>query len=140
MSRVSTGLLPSTLPHNAGPRPPWWLHGHSRTLITSCLIYFRSHIHCTYSNGSSNVSALPLMCPQPFVDNSTFTEDCMSMILYVPTTLHADSSVPTLMWYVKLSFFGDGDRYMFRQGSWRFFYGRIRHESWSRWICTGACH
>ncbi|KAG2362482.1 alpha beta-hydrolase [Suillus spraguei] len=49
-------------------------------------------------NGSTNVSALPLMCPQPFVDNSTFTEDCMSMIIYVPATLHAYSSVPALMW------------------------------------------
>ncbi|KAG2147259.1 Carboxylesterase [Suillus cothurnatus] len=52
----------------------------------------------TLPNGSTNVSSLPLMCPQPFVDNSTFTEDCLSMILYVPTTLHAHSSVPTLMW------------------------------------------
>ncbi|KAG1754325.1 Carboxylesterase [Suillus lakei] len=52
----------------------------------------------TLPNGSTNVTALPLMCPQPFVDDSTFTEDCMSMILYVPTTLHADGSVPTLVW------------------------------------------
>ncbi|KAG1756333.1 Carboxylesterase [Suillus paluster] len=49
-------------------------------------------------NGSTNVSALPLMCPQPYVDNSTFTEDCLSMILYVPTTSDEDSDVPTLMW------------------------------------------
>ncbi|KAG1903856.1 Carboxylesterase [Suillus fuscotomentosus] len=49
-------------------------------------------------NGSTNVSALPLTCPQPYANTSTFTEDCMSMILYVPTTLHADSCVPTLMW------------------------------------------
>ncbi|KAH7911429.1 Alpha/Beta hydrolase protein [Hygrophoropsis aurantiaca] len=49
-------------------------------------------------NGSTNVSALPLMCPQPYVDDSTFSEDCLSMILYVPTTLSVDSGVPTLMW------------------------------------------
>jgi len=35
------------------------------------------------------------------VDSSTFTEDCLSMILYVPTTLEeVDGGVPTLMWYV----------------------------------------
>ncbi|KAH7923532.1 alpha/beta-hydrolase [Leucogyrophana mollusca] len=49
-------------------------------------------------NGSTNVSALPLMCPQPYVDDSTFSEDCLSMILYVPTTLTVGSGVPTLMW------------------------------------------
>ncbi|OAX40276.1 alpha/beta-hydrolase [Rhizopogon vinicolor AM-OR11-026] len=49
-------------------------------------------------NGSTNISALPLMCPQPYADDSTFTEDCLSMILYVPTNLHVDGGVPTLMW------------------------------------------
>ncbi|KIJ16980.1 hypothetical protein PAXINDRAFT_74662 [Paxillus involutus ATCC 200175] len=48
-------------------------------------------------NGSTNVSALPLMCPQPYVDDSSFSEDCLSMILYVPT-LKLASGVPTLMW------------------------------------------
>ncbi|KAJ7749550.1 Alpha/Beta hydrolase protein [Mycena maculata] len=49
-------------------------------------------------NGSTNASALPLACPQPEVDPSTYTEDCLSMILYVPTTLNANSGVPTLVW------------------------------------------
>ncbi|KAF8844425.1 alpha beta-hydrolase [Paxillus ammoniavirescens] len=49
-------------------------------------------------NGSTNVSALPLMCPQPYVDDSSFSEDCLSMILYVPTSLKSASGVPTLMW------------------------------------------
>lgn len=68
------------------------------------LVCFRSHIYIN-SNGSTNVSALPLMCPQPYADTSTFTEDCLSMILYVPATLDIDSGVPTLMWYVSYSFF-----------------------------------
>ncbi|KAJ6618866.1 Alpha/Beta hydrolase protein [Mycena sp. CBHHK59/15] len=49
-------------------------------------------------NGSTNVSALPLACPQPGVDASTYSEDCLSMILYVPTTLNALSGVSTLVW------------------------------------------
>nr|GAT51241.1 predicted protein [Mycena chlorophos] len=49
-------------------------------------------------NGNTNASALPLACPQPGVDASTYTEDCLSMILYVPTTLKPDSNVPTLVW------------------------------------------
>ncbi|KIJ69164.1 hypothetical protein HYDPIDRAFT_172623 [Hydnomerulius pinastri MD-312] len=49
-------------------------------------------------NGSTNASALPLMCPQPYVDDSSFSEDCLSMILYVPTSLALGSGVPTLMW------------------------------------------
>ncbi|KAJ7670877.1 alpha/beta-hydrolase [Mycena polygramma] len=48
--------------------------------------------------GATNASGLPLACPQPDVDPSTYTEDCLSMILYVPTTLTASSGVPTLLW------------------------------------------
>ncbi|KAF9227728.1 alpha/beta-hydrolase [Gyrodon lividus] len=51
-----------------------------------------------FPNGSTNVSALPLMCPQPYVDDSSFSEDCLSMVLYVPTSLKLGSGVPTLMW------------------------------------------
>lgn len=29
------------------------------------------------------------------------SEDCLSMILYVPKTLNPASNVPTLMWYVR---------------------------------------
>ncbi|KAH7889529.1 Alpha/Beta hydrolase protein [Phlebopus sp. FC_14] len=49
-------------------------------------------------NGSTNLSTLPLMCPQPYVDDSSFSEDCLSMILYVPTSLTLKSEAPTLMW------------------------------------------
>lgn len=51
------------------------------------------------SNGSTDVTALPLACPQPRVDPSTYSEDCLSMILYVPTTLTSSSSVSTLFWF-----------------------------------------
>ncbi|KAJ7074098.1 alpha/beta-hydrolase [Mycena amicta] len=49
-------------------------------------------------NGATNASVLPLACPQPNVDSSMYTEDCLSMVLYVPTTLKANSNVPTLVW------------------------------------------
>ncbi|KAJ7685589.1 alpha/beta-hydrolase [Mycena polygramma] len=52
----------------------------------------------TLPTGATNASGLPLACPQPNVDPSTYTEDCLSMILYVPTTLKASSGVPTLLW------------------------------------------
>ncbi|KAJ6514846.1 alpha/beta-hydrolase [Mycena vitilis] len=48
--------------------------------------------------GATNASGLPLACPQPDVDPSTYTEDCLSMIVYVPPTLSASSGVPTLLW------------------------------------------
>ncbi|TFK54644.1 alpha/beta-hydrolase [Heliocybe sulcata] len=49
-------------------------------------------------NGASDPSALPLSCPQPNVDDSAFSEDCLSMILYVPSNIKAGSNVPTMMW------------------------------------------
>ncbi|KZT26637.1 alpha/beta-hydrolase [Neolentinus lepideus HHB14362 ss-1] len=49
-------------------------------------------------NGATDPSALPLACPQPDVDDSAFSEDCLSMILYVPTNIAAGSNVPTMMW------------------------------------------
>ncbi|KAG5637762.1 hypothetical protein H0H81_003329 [Sphagnurus paluster] len=48
--------------------------------------------------GSANESTLPLACPQPGVDPSAYTEDCLSMILYVPPGLTVNSNVPTLIW------------------------------------------
>ncbi|TFK42464.1 Alpha/Beta hydrolase protein [Crucibulum laeve] len=47
---------------------------------------------------SANASDLPLACPQPDVDSSAFTEDCLSMILYVPPSLTLTSAAPTMMW------------------------------------------
>lgn len=52
-----------------------------------------------YSNGSTDVTALPLTCPQLNVDPSTYSEDCLSMILYVPNTLTSTSSASTLVWF-----------------------------------------
>ena len=51
-----------------------------------------------YSNGLTDVTALPLTCPQAGADPSTYSEDCLSMVLYVPTTLTSTSSAPTLVW------------------------------------------
>ncbi|TFK38938.1 alpha/beta-hydrolase [Crucibulum laeve] len=48
--------------------------------------------------GSANPSTMPLACPQPFVDSSAYTEDCLSMILYVPPSLSLTSAAPTLIW------------------------------------------
>ncbi|KIM49371.1 hypothetical protein M413DRAFT_438559 [Hebeloma cylindrosporum] len=49
-------------------------------------------------NGSANVSALPLACPQPGVDPSAYSEDCLSMVIYVPPGLASNSAAPTLVW------------------------------------------
>ncbi|KAJ7085678.1 alpha/beta-hydrolase [Mycena belliarum] len=49
-------------------------------------------------NGGTNASALPLACPQPLADPSGYAEDCLSMILYVPTNCKAMGGVPTLLW------------------------------------------
>lgn len=49
-------------------------------------------------NGSTDAFALPPMCPQPFVSSSAISEDCLSMVLYVPTSLTYQSPIPTLMW------------------------------------------
>ncbi|KAJ3569960.1 hypothetical protein NP233_g4720 [Leucocoprinus birnbaumii] len=49
-------------------------------------------------SGASDATGLPLACPQPFMDSSEFSEDCLSMILYVPPTLTPTSSAPTLTW------------------------------------------
>ncbi|KAL0946816.1 hypothetical protein HGRIS_012985 [Hohenbuehelia grisea] len=51
-----------------------------------------------FPNGATNVTALPLACPQPGADPSSFSEDCLSMILYVPPNLATYAKVPVLMW------------------------------------------
>ncbi|KAF8077781.1 alpha/beta-hydrolase [Lyophyllum atratum] len=48
--------------------------------------------------GSVNETILPLACPQPGVDPSAYTEDCLSMVLYVPPGLTVMSNAPTVMW------------------------------------------
>ncbi|KAK0496891.1 alpha/beta-hydrolase [Armillaria luteobubalina] len=49
-------------------------------------------------NNSSDVTAMPLACPQSDVDSSQYSEDCLSMVLYVPATLTVSDNVPTLTW------------------------------------------
>ncbi|KAH9950203.1 alpha/beta-hydrolase [Amylocystis lapponica] len=51
-----------------------------------------------FPTGASNASGLPLMCPQLNADDSTFSEDCLAMILYVPTSIMGMVDAPTLMW------------------------------------------
>ncbi|KAG7092881.1 hypothetical protein E1B28_009191 [Marasmius oreades] len=41
---------------------------------------------------------MPLACPQPQMDSSSYSEDCLSMVLYVPTFLHKDSKAPVMVW------------------------------------------
>lgn len=54
-----------------------------------------------HSNGSSDPSALPLACPQAGMADSSMSEDCLSMVLYVPDSVNIGSGAPTLMWYVR---------------------------------------
>ncbi|KAG2019995.1 carotenoid ester lipase [Coprinopsis cinerea AmutBmut pab1-1] len=53
----------------------------------------------TLPNGSNNVTELPLACPQDGVNPSVYTEDCLSMVLYVPPNLTpVISNAPVLVW------------------------------------------
>ncbi|KAI6036430.1 alpha beta-hydrolase [Pisolithus microcarpus] len=47
---------------------------------------------------ATNISMLPPMCPQPYVSDTTYSEDCLAMVLYVPSSLTDTNSVPTLVW------------------------------------------
>ncbi|EIW60289.1 alpha/beta-hydrolase [Trametes versicolor FP-101664 SS1] len=49
-------------------------------------------------NGSSDVTALPVPCAQLSGSSIVGVEDCLSMILYVPSTVTAGSDAPTFMW------------------------------------------
>ncbi|KAI0664699.1 alpha/beta-hydrolase [Cubamyces menziesii] len=50
-------------------------------------------------NGSSDVTALPVPCAQLNSDGDAIgTEDCLSMVLYVPTSISKNSEAPTFMW------------------------------------------
>ncbi|KIY66315.1 alpha/beta-hydrolase [Cylindrobasidium torrendii FP15055 ss-10] len=54
-------------------------------------------------NGSADVTAMPLPCPQPGVD--AYSEDCLSMVLYVPATSILSPSLPVLVWIHGGSFY-----------------------------------
>ncbi|KAH9180297.1 alpha/beta-hydrolase [Lactarius sanguifluus] len=49
-------------------------------------------------NNSSDPTALPLACPQSTLDPSEFSEDCLSMLLYVPTAMTVSSKLPVFLW------------------------------------------
>ncbi|KAJ7609893.1 alpha/beta-hydrolase [Roridomyces roridus] len=49
-------------------------------------------------NDADDPAALPLQCPQLNADASTYSEDCLSMILYVPDNISVGSDAPTLVW------------------------------------------
>lgn len=51
-----------------------------------------------FPNGNTNASQLPLACPQDDIDSSAFSEDCLSMLLYVPNSVNPGSNAPTLVW------------------------------------------
>jgi hypothetical protein len=93
--RGHTDSPSSTLQPIDGPPPLSLLHGPCRMSSSTSICSKLSD----YSNGSTNVTALPLACPQPDVDSSTYSEDCLSMILYVPITLTPTSSASTLVWF-----------------------------------------
>lgn len=67
--------------------------------VRSLPILRKLNLNYHHRNGSANVSALPLACPQPGVDPSAYSEDCLSMIIYVPPALTLSSAAPTLVWY-----------------------------------------
>ncbi|KAG6851287.1 hypothetical protein H0H93_011723 [Arthromyces matolae] len=52
----------------------------------------------TLPTGAANETALPLACPQPGVSSTAYTEDCLSMAIYVPPGISVGSNAPTLMW------------------------------------------
>ena len=56
----------------------------------------------TARNGASDVTALPVPCLQTDSNGNTVgTEDCLSMILYVPSSISRGSAAPTFMWYAR---------------------------------------
>ncbi|KAK7040934.1 hypothetical protein VNI00_009530 [Paramarasmius palmivorus] len=49
-------------------------------------------------NNASDPTALPLACPQVNMDSSSYSEDCLSMMLYVPPNLNPGSKAPVMVW------------------------------------------
>lgn len=68
-----------------------------------CVPISFSEIYAPYSrvvfrNGNTDPSKLPLMCAQVGADSSESSEDCLSALIYVPSTVTSGSNVPTFMW------------------------------------------
>lgn len=51
-------------------------------------------------NGASDPTVLPLACPQPGLDSSAYSEDCLSLLLYVPNNPAPPTTTgaPVLVW------------------------------------------
>ncbi|KAI0748574.1 alpha/beta-hydrolase [Daedaleopsis nitida] len=49
-------------------------------------------------NGASDVTVLPVPCVQSTQDGTVGSEDCLSMVLYVPSSISKGSDAPTFMW------------------------------------------
>ncbi|KAH8099565.1 Alpha/Beta hydrolase protein [Cristinia sonorae] len=49
-------------------------------------------------NGKTDPTALPLACAQDGLSSSAMSEDCLSMILYVPKRVAPNAKLPTLVW------------------------------------------
>ncbi|KAI0317562.1 alpha beta-hydrolase [Amylostereum chailletii] len=49
-------------------------------------------------NGNTDPKALPLACAQYNADPSSYSEDCLSAILYVPSSVMDLSGAPTFVW------------------------------------------
>jgi hypothetical protein len=52
------------------------------------------------SNGSSDPRNLPLACPQSILEPSQYSEDCLSMLLYVPSPATISTELPIFLWFV----------------------------------------
>jgi carboxylesterase type B len=57
-----------------------------------------TYVFC--SNGSSDRTSLPLACPQSTLGPSQYSEDCLSMLLYVPSPATASTELPVFLWLV----------------------------------------
>jgi carboxylesterase type B len=49
-------------------------------------------------SGANNATGLPLACPQQGIDDSAFSEDCLSMLIYVPQSFTSYSLNPVFVW------------------------------------------
>jgi hypothetical protein len=66
------------------------------------LVSCQLHLYpCTFRNNSTNPTALPLPCPQPDMDSpEPYSEDCLSMLLYVPNSINPIRQGPMMVWSV----------------------------------------
>ena len=67
---------------------------------TVCTVYAlnREFTNFFVSNGSLNPTALPKPCPQSDLNPSQYSEDCLSMMLYVPSAVPLNTKLPVFLW------------------------------------------